>query len=195
MSAVSASPTSVADRRAVLRRLLTVLVLAVCAVTVLLAVPDLRPVVQEVGTMNPVLVATAVGLELASCLGFVVIFRVFFAGLPKQAAREMGWIQMGSGALLPGGGAGSLAGIHRDDAPGRVTCQLPRVPVVHRIGFVSVTVMTLICYDGSDHAKRAIELNANNLVARIRLAAMDEVTNNPQQALTWLDRPELRPGV
>lgn len=59
--------------------------------------------------MNPVLVVAAVGLELASCLGFVVIFRVFFPGLPKQAAREMAWIQMGSGALLPGGGAGSLA--------------------------------------------------------------------------------------
>lgn len=109
MSAVSASPTPVADRRAVLRRLLTVLVLAVCAVTVLLAVPDLRPVVHEVSTMNPVLVAAAIGLELASCLGFVVIFRVFFAELPKQAAREMGWIQMRSGALLPGGGTGSLA--------------------------------------------------------------------------------------
>ena len=109
MSAVSANPTPVADRRAVARRLLTVLVLAVCAVTVLLAVPDLRPVVHEVRTMNPGLVAAAVGLELASCLGFVVIFRVFFAGLSKPAAREMAWIQMGSGALLPGGGAGSLA--------------------------------------------------------------------------------------
>jgi uncharacterized membrane protein YbhN (UPF0104 family) len=100
MSAVRASPTPVAGRRAVLRRLLTVLVLAVCAVTVLLAVPDLRPVVHEVRMMNPLLVAAAVGLELASCLGFVVIFRLFFVGLPKPAAR---------GALLPGGGAGSLA--------------------------------------------------------------------------------------
>ena len=109
MSAVSASPTSVAALRAVLRRLLTVLVLAACAVTVLLAVPDLRPVMHEVSTMNPLLVAAAVGLELASCLGFVVIFRLFFAGLPKRAAHEMAWIQMGSGALLPGGGAGSLA--------------------------------------------------------------------------------------
>jgi uncharacterized membrane protein YbhN (UPF0104 family) len=109
MSAVRASPTPVAGRRAVLRRLLTVLVLAVCAVTVLLAVPDLRPVVHEVRMMNPLLVAAAVGLELASCLGFVVIFRLFFVGLPKPAAREMAWIQMGSGALLPGGGAGSLA--------------------------------------------------------------------------------------
>src|SRR5579884_754992 len=101
MSAVSASPTSVAALRAVLRRLLTVLVLAACAVTVLLAVPDLRPVMHEVSTMNPLLVAAAVGLELASCLGFVVIFRLFFAGLPKRAAHEMAWIQMGSGALLP----------------------------------------------------------------------------------------------
>ena len=109
MSVVSASPTSIAARRAVLRRLLPVLLLAICVVTVLLAVPDLRPVVHEVRTMNPVLVVAAVGLELASCLGFVVIFRVFFPGLPKQAAREMAWIQMGSGALLPGGGAGSLA--------------------------------------------------------------------------------------
>jgi len=109
MSAVSASPTPVADRRAVARRLLAMLVLAVCIVTVLLAVPDLRPVVHEIRTMNPVLVAAAVGLELASCLGFVAVFRVFFAGLPKQAAREMAWVQMGSGALLPGGGAGSLA--------------------------------------------------------------------------------------
>jgi uncharacterized membrane protein YbhN (UPF0104 family) len=109
MSAVSASPTPVADRRAVLRRLLTILVLAVGAVTALLAVPDLRPVLHELRTMDPVLVAAAVGLELASCLGYVVIFRLFFAELPKPAARDMAWIQMGSGALLPGGGAGSLA--------------------------------------------------------------------------------------
>ena len=108
MSAVSASPTPVADRRAVARRLLTMLLLAVCTVTVLLAVPDLRPVVHEIRTMNPALLAAA-GLELASCLGFVVTFRVFFAAPPKQAAREMAWIQTGSGALLPGGGAGSLA--------------------------------------------------------------------------------------
>jgi uncharacterized membrane protein YbhN (UPF0104 family) len=109
MSAVSARRTSVADRRTVVRRLLTVLVLAVCALTVLLAVPDLRPVVHELRAMNPALVAAAGGLELASCLGFVGIFRLLFTGLPKPAAREMAWTQMGSGALLPGGGAGSLA--------------------------------------------------------------------------------------
>ncbi|HEY1716548.1 MAG TPA: lysylphosphatidylglycerol synthase domain-containing protein, partial [Solirubrobacteraceae bacterium] len=40
---------------------------------------------------------------------FVVIFRLFFEPIPAQVAREMAWSQMGSGALLPGGGVGSLA--------------------------------------------------------------------------------------
>jgi uncharacterized membrane protein YbhN (UPF0104 family) len=109
MATVSISRGPVADRRAVLRRLLTLLVLVGCAVTVLLAVPGLRPVAHELSGMNPLLVAAAVGLELASCLGFVVVFRLFFPDLSRPVARDMAWTQMGSGALLPGGGAGSLA--------------------------------------------------------------------------------------
>jgi uncharacterized membrane protein YbhN (UPF0104 family) len=91
------------------RRLLTMLVLAICVATALLAVPDLRPIVRELADMNPTLVAAALALELASCLSYVVIFRLFFRPIPGSAAREMAWSQMGSGALLPGGGVGSLA--------------------------------------------------------------------------------------
>jgi uncharacterized membrane protein YbhN (UPF0104 family) len=100
---------SAIDRRRLLRRLLTVAVLAICVITVLLAVPDLRPVAGEIADMNPGLVAAALGLELASCLSFVVIFRLFFKPIPRTVAREMAWSQLGSGALLPGGGVGSLA--------------------------------------------------------------------------------------
>lgn len=96
-------------RRALAKRLLTILVLAACVVTVLLAVPDLRPVVDEVRSMDPALVAAAIALELASCLSFVVIFRAFFPQVPTPAARKLAWSQMGSGALLPGGGVGALA--------------------------------------------------------------------------------------
>ncbi len=99
---------SAVDRHRLPRRLLTVLVLGACVITVLLAVPDLRPVAGEIADMNPALVAAAVGLELASCLSFVVIFRLFFRPVPRTIAREMAWSQMGSGALLPGGGVGSL---------------------------------------------------------------------------------------
>jgi uncharacterized membrane protein YbhN (UPF0104 family) len=84
-------------------------VLAICVGAVLFAVPDLRPVVREIEQINPALVIAAVILELASCLSFVVIFRLFFKPIPAPAAREMAWSQMGSGALLPGGGVGSLA--------------------------------------------------------------------------------------
>jgi uncharacterized membrane protein YbhN (UPF0104 family) len=91
------------------RRLLTVVLLGICVATVVLAVPDLRPVVREIEEINPALVAAAVALELASCLSFVVIFRLFFDPIPAPVAREMAWSQMGSGALLPGGGVGSLA--------------------------------------------------------------------------------------
>jgi hypothetical protein len=59
--------------------------------------------------MNPAVAAAAVALELASCLSFVSIFRLFFRPIPRSGAREMAWSQMGSGALLPGGGVGSLA--------------------------------------------------------------------------------------
>jgi uncharacterized membrane protein YbhN (UPF0104 family) len=100
---------SAIDTRPLPRRLLTILVLAVCVITVLLAVPDLRPVAGEIADMNPGLVTVALGLELASCLSFVVIFRLFFTPVPRTVAREMAWSQLGSGALLPGGGVGSLA--------------------------------------------------------------------------------------
>ncbi|MFL5861914.1 MAG: YbhN family protein [Solirubrobacteraceae bacterium] len=97
------------DRRAVLRRLLIVFVLAGGVLTLVLAVPGLRPVVREVRTLSPAAVAAAVVLELASCVSFLVIFRMFFPGIPRPVARGMAWTQMGSGALLPGGGVGSLA--------------------------------------------------------------------------------------
>lgn len=97
------------DRGTPARRLITVVVLAVCLLTVLLAVPDLRLVLHQVRAMNPALAAAAIGLELASCASFVVIFRMFFSRVPNPAARELAWSQMGSGALLPGGGVGSLA--------------------------------------------------------------------------------------
>ncbi len=59
--------------------------------------------------MNPVWVAAAVALELGSCVGYVVIFRLFFAPVPTGQARELAWTEQASGALLPTGGVGALA--------------------------------------------------------------------------------------
>src|ERR1700730_5817767 len=90
-------------------RLITVVVLAVAGVTVFLAVPELRQVLADMSHASAAWLLLAVVLELASCLSFIVIFRRFFDTVPRHLARELAWTEMGSGALLPGGGIGSLA--------------------------------------------------------------------------------------
>jgi uncharacterized membrane protein YbhN (UPF0104 family) len=51
----------------------------------------------------------AVGLELASSISFVIVFRLFFDRVAPRDARALAWTSMASGALLPGGGVGGLA--------------------------------------------------------------------------------------
>jgi uncharacterized membrane protein YbhN (UPF0104 family) len=100
---------AVTTARHLVRRLVGALLLAVALATLLLAVPPLRGVARQIGHMAPGWIVAAVALEIASCLGFVVIFRRFFDLLPAGVGREIAWIETGSGALLPGGGVGALA--------------------------------------------------------------------------------------
>jgi uncharacterized membrane protein YbhN (UPF0104 family) len=90
-------------------RLVVALLLSAAIGSLLLAVPPLRGVERQIEHMQLGWVIAAAGLELASCLGFVVIFRLFFDELPAGPARELAWTEEGSGALLPGGGVGALA--------------------------------------------------------------------------------------
>lgn len=75
----------------------------------MVAVPDLRGLLREIGSMDLRWIAAAVALEIGSCLAFVVVFRLFFADVPAGPARGMAWSVMASGVLLPGGGVGGLA--------------------------------------------------------------------------------------
>src|ERR1700741_5258952 len=77
--------------------------------SLLLAVPPLRGVAHQIDGLHPAWLLVAVVWELGSCLGFVVIFRLFFDGVGSGTARELAWTEQGSGALLPGGGVGALA--------------------------------------------------------------------------------------
>jgi uncharacterized membrane protein YbhN (UPF0104 family) len=90
-------------------RLLVAVLLGGAVASLLIAVPPLRGVARQIAHMHVGWVIVAVGLELASCLAFVVIFRLFFDPLPAGTARELAWTEEGSGALLPGGGLGALA--------------------------------------------------------------------------------------
>ena len=85
------------------------LLLVAMTVSLVVALPALRGVAHEIAHVGPLWLVLAGVLELASCASFVVVFRHFFAAVPAPAARELAWTEMGSGALLPGGGVGSLA--------------------------------------------------------------------------------------
>jgi uncharacterized membrane protein YbhN (UPF0104 family) len=97
------------DLHSLRARIITIAVLVAVVVSLLLAVPGLSEVRSDIRHMSPGWLALAIALELASCSSFVVIFRRFFATVPARPARELAWTEMGSGALLPGGGIGSLA--------------------------------------------------------------------------------------
>ncbi len=95
------------------RRLRTAIVwvVAACALVValLFAVPDLREVGHRITDMDVRWLAVAVGLELLSCLGYVLVFRLTFPGVPPRLANRLAAAQLAFGAALPFGGVGGLA--------------------------------------------------------------------------------------
>jgi uncharacterized membrane protein YbhN (UPF0104 family) len=90
-------------------RLVGSALLSAIVFSLVVAVPPLRRVMARLTHLHAGWIAAAIALELASCLGYVVIFRLFFDEVPAGTARELAWAEEGSGALLPGGGVGALA--------------------------------------------------------------------------------------
>jgi uncharacterized membrane protein YbhN (UPF0104 family) len=110
-------------RPSVGRRAATAGLLVALGISLLLSVPALRPVLRAISEISPPWIAVAVALELASCVSFVIIFRLFFDRIGARDARALAWTEMASGALLPGGGVGGYAIggwlIHLTGAPTR----------------------------------------------------------------------------
>jgi uncharacterized membrane protein YbhN (UPF0104 family) len=91
------------------RRAIVVVLFSAAIASLLLAVPGLEGVAHQIEHLNAAWIVGAIALEFGSCVGFVVIFRMFFDEVPPGPARELAWTEQGAGALLPGGGAGALA--------------------------------------------------------------------------------------
>jgi uncharacterized membrane protein YbhN (UPF0104 family) len=106
------------DSRGLRRRLIGLAVAAIAVTSLLLAVPALNDVVGDIGRMQPGWIVLGVVLEIASCVSFAIVFRAFFGSVPGPLARRVAWTEMGSGALLPGGGLTgyALGGVLLHDA-------------------------------------------------------------------------------
>lgn len=90
-------------------RVLGTAILSIASVGVLLFVAPPAQVIASIGDMSPAWLLAAVGLELGSCLSYVVVFRRFFPEPPRPVSRQVAWIAMGAGAVLPGGNFSSAA--------------------------------------------------------------------------------------
>jgi uncharacterized membrane protein YbhN (UPF0104 family) len=105
------------------RRLAGAGIAAAAGLSLLLAVPSLRPVLDQMHGASPSWIAAAAGLELASCMSFVVVFRLCFDRIRARDARRLAWTSMATGVLLPGGGVTGLAFggwlMHQAGAPAR----------------------------------------------------------------------------
>jgi uncharacterized membrane protein YbhN (UPF0104 family) len=90
-------------------RVLVTALLGVGSLGALLLVAPPAQVLDSIGHMNPLWLLAAVALELGSCLSYVVVFRRFFPEPPRPVCRQVAWIAMGAGAVLPGGNFSSAA--------------------------------------------------------------------------------------
>jgi uncharacterized membrane protein YbhN (UPF0104 family) len=94
--------------RSAVRVVLTLAIGAV-AVGVLVWVAPPGRAIDAIGDMDPTWLLAAVGLELGSCLSYVVVFQRFFPEPPRSVGRRVAWMAMGAGAVLPGGNFSSAA--------------------------------------------------------------------------------------
>jgi uncharacterized membrane protein YbhN (UPF0104 family) len=90
-------------------RVLFTLAVGALAVAVLAWVAPPGKAIDTIGNMDPVWLMAAVGLQVGSCLSYVVVFRRFFPEPPRSVGRQVAWMAMGAGAVLPGGNFSSAA--------------------------------------------------------------------------------------
>ena len=97
------------DAHRLRRGVLSTLVLAVLLLAIAFAVPGLKSVLRQVGDASPGWLVIGVGFELLSCIGYVVVVRLVLRRGPPRGVRLLAWAEMAFGAVVPAGGAGSLA--------------------------------------------------------------------------------------
>jgi uncharacterized membrane protein YbhN (UPF0104 family) len=96
---------------------------AVLAIGLLLWIDPLGEVLGEVGELDPRWLIAAAGLEFASCVSYVIVFRWLFTPVSRRSAGKLAWLGLGAGAVLPGGNVAGLAAscllLRREGVPQR----------------------------------------------------------------------------
>jgi uncharacterized membrane protein YbhN (UPF0104 family) len=97
------------QRRQLRSGVVSAAVLSVLLGGVVLAIPGLGAVGHRVSHAHWAWVVLAGGLELASCLGYVLAFQGIFNEIPARFAALVATAEQAFGAVVPVGGAGGIA--------------------------------------------------------------------------------------
>ena len=95
--------------RSLRRGLISLVVLVVVVTALLLAIPGLHGVGEDVRDMRLGWIAVAVVLEILSCLGYVLAFLQVFERAPLRFGARVALSELAFGSAVPLGGAGSVA--------------------------------------------------------------------------------------
>lgn len=96
-------------RRNLKHGLISVVVLIAMAVGLMLAVPSLHDVAHNILRMPIYWILIAIGLEVLSCVGYVVVFLFVFDRAPARFGARVALSELAFGAAVALGGAGSVA--------------------------------------------------------------------------------------
>ncbi|HEY2005483.1 MAG TPA: hypothetical protein VGG87_03480, partial [Solirubrobacteraceae bacterium] len=91
------------------RGLISLAILVAIVVGLLLAVPGLHGVAHAVANMNAGWLLLAVGLEILSCVAYVIAFLQVFDRAPIRFGARVALSELAFGAAVSLGGAGSIA--------------------------------------------------------------------------------------
>ncbi len=89
--------------------LIATAIFIVLVVALLLAIPGLNGITHELQRANAWWIAVGVGLELLSCLSFVILFERVFSRGPRDLTSRLAWSEMAANSLVSAGGTSGLA--------------------------------------------------------------------------------------
>src|SRR5664279_3079722 len=104
-----ADATMTDPSRSLWRGLISLIILVAMVIGLLFAVPGLHGVGDAVSEMSGGWLALAVGVEILSCIGYVIAFLQVFERAPVRFGARVALSELAFGAAVSLGGAGSIA--------------------------------------------------------------------------------------
>jgi uncharacterized membrane protein YbhN (UPF0104 family) len=98
------------DPRRLVRRTVQIVAVLLVVGLILLLAPGLGEVRDLLAGAQPEWILLAVGLEVLSCVSYIMMFRpIFCRNMPWRTSWEIGLSELGAGSIVPASGAGGLA--------------------------------------------------------------------------------------